>query len=457
MKQDETKSKVLAQLQEYAQLYFEAIIETNTKDGKCDLRPGKYSANELTDNSYKSALGCAWELPCDTMFDEELIIEAGTFQCSFPFRRIFEILAKWETMMRAGKQKAVFEVGEVEIVSAKVLTDNKTELGAYKEKRVKLQRLHCNWYAPARIKRGARNVYIYYKHDNVFFRIGQMRADMLDDKNRELLIMQLDEEESCLTKSLLRLAMNDEYFAEVCKRMDIEAQQPATTTGTPQIPTGAAETVKCTAEVENKPKYHYHELKRKIEIVSVAAKYAEWIVGAEIGPDGLYFKIERDNNTYWLTKSELREKLQAQNIIESHAATVIAESETTQDAAYMQPYNIKYYAERFGNWQNFNKCYEDAMEAVRWELFEYDCNRRKGGSYRRRKIDALKKRLDALFSEWSRLTTLLAKYWQTSPQITVAPQSPEIPPKPCHPDTKAPPEATKTAKSATWRHRRHAP
>ncbi len=29
MTQDETNAKVLAQLQEYAQLYFEAIIETN--------------------------------------------------------------------------------------------------------------------------------------------------------------------------------------------------------------------------------------------------------------------------------------------------------------------------------------------------------------------------------------------------------------------------------------------
>lgn len=254
MKQDETNAKVLAQLQEYAQLYFMAIIEANTKDGKCDLKPGKYSAKELTDNSYKSALGRAWELPCDSMFDEVLTVEAGTFQCAFPYRRIFEILTKWEAMTRAGKQKAVFEIGNVEIISAKVLTDEKTKLGAYKEKRIKLQRLHGNWYAAARIKRNACNVDIYYKHEKLIFCGGQMSVDMLDDKNRELLIMRLDKAENSLIKSLLQLAAHKEYFAEVCKRMNIEAQQPATAAETPQISTEATEAVNISAEGEEEPK-----------------------------------------------------------------------------------------------------------------------------------------------------------------------------------------------------------
>ncbi len=45
MKQDETNTKVLAQLQEYAQLYFDAIIEANTKDGKRAAMPGNYIAH----------------------------------------------------------------------------------------------------------------------------------------------------------------------------------------------------------------------------------------------------------------------------------------------------------------------------------------------------------------------------------------------------------------------------
>lgn len=356
MKQHETNSKVLARLQEYAQLYFEAIIEANTDaNGKCDLKPGKYSANELTDNSHKSVLGRAWELPCDTMFDEELTIEAGTFQCTFPYSRIFEILAYWEAMMKAGKQKAVFEIGNVEIISAKVLTDEKTELGAYKEKRIKLQRLHGNWYAAARIKRNACNVDIYYKHEKLIFCGGQMSVDMLDDKNRELLIMRLDKIENSLTKSLLQLAAHREYFAEVCKRMNIEAQQSATIAETPQISTEATEAVECAAKVDNKPKrkakYHYHELRQKREISPDFANRTEWIIGAEIGPDGLYFKIEwsemyysdkynvatRQHGTYWLSKTEMREKLQAQNITESNAAAVTAENKAARDAAAIAP------------------------------------------------------------------------------------------------------------------------
>lgn len=45
MKQDETNAKVLARLQEYAQLYFEAIIEANTKDGKLTATQGNYIAH----------------------------------------------------------------------------------------------------------------------------------------------------------------------------------------------------------------------------------------------------------------------------------------------------------------------------------------------------------------------------------------------------------------------------
>ncbi len=169
MKQDETNAKVLAQLQEYAQLYFEAVIETNTKDGKCDLRPGKYSANELTDNSYKSVLGHAWLHPSDSMFNEELTIEAGAFQCSFPYRRIFEILAKWEAMMGARKQKAVFEIGEVEEKSAKVILSETTESGSYKEKRVRAQRIVGNWWAPRKSKKSDIIIYLYYELNGVMF------------------------------------------------------------------------------------------------------------------------------------------------------------------------------------------------------------------------------------------------------------------------------------------------
>ncbi len=394
MKQDETNTKVLAQLQEYAQLYFDAIIETNTKDGKCDLKPGKYSANELTDNSYKSVLGRAWELPCDTMFDEELTVEAGTFQCAFPYRRIFVILARWEAMIRAGKQKAVFEIGNVEEKSTKVLLSEVTELGSYKEKRVKVQRIVGNWWALCKPKKKDA-IYLYYELNGVMFIPGKYVRDdseLRSDSTKEWCAKYGDKEMAKLLLCYLVKCADDKeyvmgygYFEEVARRANITtqseeaAQQPATSTETPQISTETAEAVECTTE-----------------------------------------------------------------------------SKTAQDAAYMQPHNIEYFAERFGNWQNFNNCYEDATQAVCDELYEYHSNRRKGGSYRRRKMDALQKQLHALNTEWVQLSIVLAEYWGVSPRPpkTVS-QSPETPPTANYaaPTPERRQRPLKRPNATTWRHR----
>lgn len=262
MKQDETNAKVLAQLQEYAQLYFEAIIEVNTKYGKCDLKPGKYSANELTDNSHKSALGHAWELPRDSMFDEELTIEAETFKCSLPYRQIFMILAKWETMMRAGKQKAVFEIGNVEEKSAKVLLNDTTELGAYKEKRVKVQRIIGNWWAPRKPKKSERQIMLYYELNGVMFIPGKYvwsTDDLQSDSTKEWCAKYGDAEiAKLLLDSLARHADDKEYvkdygyFEEAARRADITAQTEEAAE-TPQIFTEEPQTVNCTAEGEKEP------------------------------------------------------------------------------------------------------------------------------------------------------------------------------------------------------------
>ena len=53
---DAINMAVLAELKEYAQLYFSAIMEMHTVEGKCNLKPGKYSAKELVDNRSAVAL-----------------------------------------------------------------------------------------------------------------------------------------------------------------------------------------------------------------------------------------------------------------------------------------------------------------------------------------------------------------------------------------------------------------
>ena len=66
---DAINTAVLAELQEYAQLYFSAIVELHTVEGKCNLKPGKYSAKELVDN-LKAACG-SYGLPADEIFNED--------------------------------------------------------------------------------------------------------------------------------------------------------------------------------------------------------------------------------------------------------------------------------------------------------------------------------------------------------------------------------------------------
>ena len=321
---------VLAELQEYAHLYFTAILEANMNDGKCSLTPGKYSAKEMSDHSYKSVFGRSYELPADPLFDEVVQINAGSFEFSFPYREIFSILAKWEKMMKAGKLKTVFEIGDVEIVSMKVLIDEKTESGVYREKRMKLRRLHGNWYSPARFKKSDYKADIYYKHDNVIFCGGQMDLNMLEDKNREKLITRLDGVEKSLTKLLLGLAERDEYFAEVCKRMDI-SEKPATPSEAPQISTESAETVNVSGEGETLEIKHISELIREKE---------EYI--ASIKNETLHTIKEADGkmHTYYLGR-DLGADLSLSQVNHIPAATLAQEyAELKEMRDYMNYLNV---------------------------------------------------------------------------------------------------------------------
>ena len=165
---------VLKQLQEYAKKYFAAIVELNTVNGKCSLAPGKYLAKQLIDNSHKSVFGHYYALPEGEEYDETITVESGTFRASFPHRRIFTILADWETMSRAGMMKSVFEIEGAEEKSAKVLTSRKTILGAYKEKKMTLRRIHGNWWGEVKEIRKNKGYSGYYELNGVMFQGGKM-------------------------------------------------------------------------------------------------------------------------------------------------------------------------------------------------------------------------------------------------------------------------------------------
>lgn len=169
---DAINQDVLKQLQEYARRYFAAIVELNTVNGKCNLAPGKYSAKQLIDNSHKSVFGHCFALPEDEVYNENIAVQSGTFRASFPYRRIFAILADWEAMSKAGKLKTVFEIEGAEEKSIKVMTSERTVLGAYKEKKMTLRRIRGNWWGEVKEIRKNKGYSGYYELNGVMFQGG---------------------------------------------------------------------------------------------------------------------------------------------------------------------------------------------------------------------------------------------------------------------------------------------
>lgn len=240
---------ILKQLQEYAQMYFDAIVEANSECGKCKFANGKYTAKDVTKWIYA--------LPCDDIFNEDIILESGTFKCKFPYRRIFEVLSDWETMCRAGKLKTLFEIGEDEVKSAKVLTQEKTVLGAFKTKSMKLQHIGGNWWGlPKEIRKG-NAITGYYELNGVMFAPGKtFWGDVASAGNQEFCKNRDDADIIKLIKSYIGQHCSEspycEYITEVARLAGInnKPDQAATPTDTPQISTEAAETVNVSVEGE---------------------------------------------------------------------------------------------------------------------------------------------------------------------------------------------------------------
>lgn len=313
-----TNLAVLAELQEYAQLYFDAIKEHNTTDGVCELRPGNYSAKELADRE-KAACG-AYRRPVGDIFDEEVSISVDTFRMRFPYREIFYILARWEAMCRPGKSlKSVFTVGDVEEKTAKVLLCEQTELGKYKAKGMKLQHLTGNWWAPRKLPK-CDSVELVYELNGVMFLPGtQAWSNDISNRNSAVLERCAKLDDAKTTEALLNFIATQEsaptfgYFVEVARRAGIntantpKSEQPATPTETPQISTEAAETVNVSAEGENaknEPIKHIPEVLKEAEqnyqcvksetlhtVREADGKWHTYFMGDEIGVDLAYDQI----------------------------------------------------------------------------------------------------------------------------------------------------------------------
>lgn len=234
---DAINQDILKQLQEYAQKYFAAIVEANSKDGECNLKPGKYSAKDLNNRYYNGPLGC-YAIPLDEEYEGNITAAAGTFKCSFPYRCIFAILADWETMSHAGKQKAIFEIGEVEERTATVIFQGKTALGKYAETKVKMQRVCGNWWMPSKFKKSDHEVELFYELNGVIFIPGlRFTSDMILNHREEVEARCAQYDDAKMTEItisfLAKFAGSEhwEYFKEVADRagIDMESEEAAAT------------------------------------------------------------------------------------------------------------------------------------------------------------------------------------------------------------------------------------
>lgn len=250
---------ILKQLQEYAQMYFNAIVETNTTCGKCKFADGQYTAKDVMKWNYRQ--------PEEDLYDEDVTLQSGTFKCKFPYRRIFEVLNDWESMSRAGKLKTVFEIGETETKSAKVLIQEKTALGAFKFKSMKLQRIAGNWWRPTKLPKHGQ-VWLYHETNGVMHIGGrQVFASELEDcpERIEAFCEKWNDEEFIKLMSKYNPDEDSEfngYYTKVLELAGIsnEPEQPATATET--------------AKTENEPQEETNESVKHIsEIIETCRLY----------------------------------------------------------------------------------------------------------------------------------------------------------------------------------------
>ena len=222
---DAINQEVLKQLQEYAQKYFAAIIEANTCNGECNLRPGKYSAKDLNNRSHKGPLGC-YSIPQGDEYSDFITVSAGAFKCRFLYRDIFAILTNWETMYKVGKLKTVFEIGTVEEKSVKVLVKDKSPLGNFKTKTMKLQRIGGNWWGLTKEIQKECEITGYYELNGVMFAPGKRFWGKVGDKSNKRFTEKFDDAE-IITKLISHLAQSPDneyspYYAEVARLAGID-------------------------------------------------------------------------------------------------------------------------------------------------------------------------------------------------------------------------------------------
>lgn len=91
--------------------------------------------------------------------------------------------------------------------------------------------------------------------------------------------------------------------------------------------------------------------------------------------------------------------------------------ETTKNIT-MEPYNIEYYIAKYGTVENLTKDYIGAIDGLRMQYRQYETNPRKGGRYRREKMEHLRQQAEAIYDELLRVSRAMKEYFAATPTET---------------------------------------
>lgn len=86
----------------------------------------------------------------------------------------------------------------------------------------------------------------------------------------------------------------------------------------------------------------------------------------------------------------------------------------------MEPYNIEYYIAKYGTVEKLTKDYIGAIDGLRLQYRQYETNPRKGGRYRREKMEHLRQQAEAIYQELLRVSRAMKDYFAA--QATETPQ-----------------------------------
>lgn len=84
----------------------------------------------------------------------------------------------------------------------------------------------------------------------------------------------------------------------------------------------------------------------------------------------------------------------------------------------MEPYALQYYIAKYGTVENLTNDYIGAVDGLRMQYKQYEDNPRKGGRYRREKMEHIRQQAEAIYDELLRVSRAMKDYFAAQPTET---------------------------------------